>query len=278
MFRFMSPLGMVLGMVLALAMPAGAAERDVAGQGLLQLWSAGEPAFGYYVRPEVAADEASEPRYTVQTGRDLAANPLPDFAFLSLEQKYDAGAARNVAEGLRGGGVSTDMALLVRIPPISKDGADAARRRVEEVLALGANGVVIPHVLSVEEARTAVSFFADVDVWSQANPDGAVIVMLIIEDPPVFDDLEEIAAMPGYSSLVCGIGSLTSALGGDREAAEAINLKVLATTRRAGLPNMTTVNEESVAQRIEQGFLGLLAYGPTTNEAIRRGKDAAGRQ
>jgi len=262
-----------------LACGAAAQPADGAREGLIELWTAGKPAFGYYVRQAREEGDTSEhPVYTVQTGRELAANPLPDFAFLSLEQHYDATSARNIAEGLRSDGVNRDLALLVRIPPISVDGVEAARARTREVLELGADGVVIPHVLSLEEAREAVSFFDGVDVWSPANPDGEVVVMLIVEDPEVFSQLDEIARIPGYSSLVCGIGSLTQALDGDREAAEKINLQVLNASQRAGLVDMITVDTESVALRIEQGFLGLLAYGPEANDTIRAGRAALGQQ
>jgi 2-keto-3-deoxy-L-rhamnonate aldolase RhmA len=279
MHKLFFVLALVMGVLPCTGLLAqGAAARDAGGtgKGLIELWAAGQPAFGYYVRQaREEGDTAEHPVYTVQTGRELAANPLPDFAFLSLEQHYDAASARNIAEGLHSGGVNRDMALLVRIPPISEDGVEAARARTREVLELGADGVVIPHVLSLEEAREAVSFFDGVDVWSPANPDGSVVVMLIVEDPDVFSELDEIARIPGYSSLVCGIGSLTQALDGDREAAEKINLQVLEASRRAGLVDMITVSTESVALRLEQGFLGLLAYGPEANDAIRAGRAAA---
>ena len=278
MHKLYSLLYLATGALLCTGLLApGTAAQDAGGshRGLIELWSAGQPAFGFYVRQaREEGDTAEHPAYTVETGRELAANPLPDFAFLSLEQHYDAASARNIAEGLRSGGVNRDMALLVRIPPIAEDGVDAARARTREVLALGADGVVIPHVMSIEEAREAVSFFDGVDVWSPTNPDGAVVVMLIVEDPDVFADLDAIAGLPGYSSLVCGIGSLTQALDGDREAAEKINLQVLEASQRAGLVDMITVNTESVALRIEQGFLGLLAYGPEANDAIRAGRAA----
>ena len=255
------------------------AEHHSAVTPLIELWAAGEPAFGLYVRPEESAQEggSGEPVYSVKVGERLAVNPYLDFAFLSLESHYDAGSAQRVAEGMFGGAGDSPKSLLVRIPPISVDGVDAARDRVREVLSFGANGVVIPHVLSADEARAAISFFEGVDVWSPENRDGTVIVMLIIEDPDVFAELDEIAAMPGYSSLVCGIGSLTSALGGDREAAEKINQQVLAVSKRIGKPNLTTVDEDSVAQRVAQGFLGLLAYGPNGDEVLKRGRAAAGR-
>ena len=271
----------VLAASLALqASVASGADGD-ADRGLIDLWEQGQPAFGLYVTQphgEGQEDSAVPPTFSVETGRDLARNPLLDFAFLSLEAHYDVDSARNVAEGIAGASNDGALPLLVRIPPISDDGADAARARVKEVLELGADGVVIPHVMSLEEARTAVSFFEGVNVWSPGNRDGDIVAMLIVEDPDVFAQLEEIASIPGYSALVCGIGSLTSALGGDTEAAEAINLRVLEQSKTSGLVDLITVNEESVVLRAEQGFLGLLAYGPTADEVLRIGRAAVGRE
>lgn len=254
------------------------AQTDLARSpsGLIELWEAGQTAFGQYV---------TGVPYTVDTGRELAANPLLDYAFLNLEQDYDINAALDLAEGLRSGagpGVDDEaegaaMDLLVRIPPLSEAGVETSRARVKELLAMGVDGVVFPHVRSAEEARMAVSFFEGVNVWSPSNPDGDFIVMLMLETPEVFAELEEIANIPDYSALACGIGSLTSALGGDRETAETMNLEVLAHAERAGLADMITANTESVARRVDQGFLGLLVYGPEANEVIRLGRVAAGR-
>lgn len=259
--------------------PSSVTPGDFAGQRLLELWSSGQPAFGKYVThvpTKAQSDTNDEPMpYSIEAGRALARNPIPDFAFLSLEHHYDSASAGNVATGLRDGPHKSDMGLLVRIPPISTDGEQAARERVAEVLAAGANGIVIPHILSLEEAKTALSFFSGVNVWSPESPEGNIIVMLLVEDPPVFKELTAIAELPGYSSLVCGIGSLTQALDGDRKAAEEINQQVLAETRRVGKINMTPVDAKTIAQRIEQGFLGLLAYGETADDVLQIGKIAA---
>lgn len=254
-----------------------ATAADDVGLGLIQLWREGQPGFGLYVSQPPTESDEEHPVYTVETGQSLARNTMLDFAFLSLESHYEFASAKNVAEGLRSGGPNHEQTLLVRIPPISVDGVEAARARVKELVELGANGVVIPHVLTLEEAREAVSFFEGMDVWSPANPDGTLIAMLIVEDPDVFRDLEAIADIPGYSALVCGIGSLTAALDGDREAAEKINLQVLATGAKAGLADLITVNEESIEQRIEQGFLGLLAYGDRADQTLLLGRAAVGR-
>ena len=236
--------------------------------GLIELWETGQTAFGQYV---------TGVPYTVETGRDLAANPVLDYAFLNLEQDYNINSALELAEGLRAGAQGEPMDLLVRIPPMSEAGVAVSRARVQELLAMGADGVVFPHVRSAEEARMAVSFFEGDNVWSPANPDGDIVVMLMLETPDVFAELKEIADIPNYSALACGIGSLTGALGGDREAAEKLNLEVLAHSQRVGMADMITANTESVARRVDEGFLGLLVYGPEANEVIRLGRAAAGR-
>ena len=167
----------------------------------------------------------------------------------------------------------------MRIPSIEQDGEEATRARVREALELGADGVVLPHVRNVAEARAAVSFFEDAgaDVWSPANPDGTVIAMLMVEDPDAVAAAAAIADVPGYSVLACGIGSLTGALGGDREAAEQGNQAVLAEAARAGLADMITANAGDIEQRVAEGFLGLLMQVGGAEEAIRLGRQATGR-
>ena len=251
---------------------------------LIQLWSAGAPAFGVFVpnerpRGEVAPDGSRlPPLYTAEGGASLGENPLLDYLFLNLEGNYDTEAVAAIAEGLgrsdRDGGPS----LLVRIPPIERDGLETARARVIESLQLGADGIVIPHVRSAEEARLAVSFFTDagVSVWSPDNPDGQKLAMIMIEDAGALAAAAEIADTPGYSVLACGIGSLSRDLG-SREAGEAGTQEVLQQSERVGLPNMITANAQDVEQRLEEGFLGLLMSGPSAGEAIRIGRLAVGR-
>ena len=272
---------------------AGRAEPGIArATTTIGLWERNLAAFGVFVPPEMsgaqdtgpgagtaARGQRSAPRYTVEGGRELARNPLLDFLFLNLERNYDAAAVVAIATGLGAPGALGHKTLLVRIPSIEQDGEEATRARVAEALALGADGVVLPHVRSAAEARAAVSFFEDAgaDVWSPANPDGTVIAMLMVEDPDAVAEAAAIAAVPGYSVLACGIGSLTGALGGDREAAERGNQDVLAEATRAGLADMITANARDVAGRVEQGFLGLLMQPNGADEVIRLGRQAAGR-
>ena len=261
--------------------PVTSAAQSVA----IRLWAEGQPAFGIFVpneRPRGERGPGGErlpALYTTEGGAELGRNDLLDYLFLNLEGSYDAEAISAISSGLGNEGTPERKTLLVRIPPISTDGPEAARARVVEALERGADGVVLPHVRSAEEAALAVSFFADAraDVWSPANPTGTTIAMIMIEDPGALAEVQTIADTPGYSILACGIGSLTGALGGDREAGEAGNQEVLAHTKRVRVPDIITANSDDVARRIDEGFLGLLMRGPEADEAIRVGRAAVGR-
>ena len=271
----------------ALLLCASAASAQTASNPLVTLWSEGKPAFGVFVPSEnqntVTRAEAARERpravYTREGGQKLAANPLYDFVFLNLEGQYDAAAIKAIADGLR----STRgprKALIVRIPTIEAEGAAAAKARVKEAFSLGADGVTIPHVRSVDEAKLAIGFFqeAKVNVWSPSNPKGDKIAMLMLEDPNAVAQAAAIADLEGYSVLACGIGSLARALGNDGAGAEAGTQKVLAETKRVKLPNMLTATEANVEARVKEGFLGILAIGDRADEAIKRGLAVAGRQ
>ena len=253
---------------------------------VLDLWTAGKPAFGIFVpneNPQRFERGQPPPRgiYTREGAEKLAGNPLYDFLFLNLEGSYDAAAVKAVAEGLRAGatGPGPRKTLIVRIPTIERDGVEVTRARVKEVLAAGADGVTLPHIRSVDEAKTAIGFFqeARANVWSPSNPKGDIIAMLMVEDPDAVAASGQIADLKGFSVLACGIGSLTQALKGDRAGAEAGTQKVLAESTRTRLPNMLTANPQDVTQRVKEGFLGLLGNGPSGDEMIKIGRAAAGR-
>ena len=206
-------------------------------------------------------------------------NPLYDFVFLNLEGSYDPEAVKAMVEGLRGPKAAGRKTLIVRIPPIAKDGAEVTRARVKAILDAGADGVTIPHIRTVAEAKQAIGFFQDAkaNVWSPSNPKGETLAMLMLEDAEAVAEAKRIADLKGYSILACGIGSLAQALGGDRAAAEAGTQQVLVEAKRAKLADMLTANSQDVAQRVKEGFLALLMQGPTADEAIAIGRSAAGR-
>lgn len=245
---------------------------------VLDLWPQGKIAFGVYAPSE--AERGKPPVYTPDGAAKVATNPLYDYVFLNLEGAYDAAAVKAYGTGLKKASKKT---LIVRIPPISKDGADVTRARVKEILDAGADGVTIPHIRDLEEAKLALSFFAaaKANIWSPKNPKGTQLAMLMLEDPKAIEQRKEIADLPNLSILACGIGSLTQALGGGPEArvgAEKGTQDVLVETKRVKIANMLTANAKDVEQRVKEGFLGLLMQGPQGDEAIKIGRAAAGRQ
>ena len=268
-------------MVTGLMAPAAAPGQTSAGPrpGVVDLWSAGKTAFGVFV-----PDENPAPRgpnrgpaiYTVAGGQKLAANPLIDYVFLNLEGRYDRDAVMAISEGLGKKGAPGRKTMLVRIPSLAEAGPQVTLQRIKEILAMGADGITLPHIENLDQGRQAVSLFADAraNVWSPANPAGTVIAMLMLEDPGAMAQGKDVADIGGYSVLACGIGSLTGALKGDRVAAEKSNQELLAETKRVKLVNMITANKDDVAQRVKEGFLGLLV---PNDEVIKAGRAAAGR-
>jgi 2-keto-3-deoxy-L-rhamnonate aldolase RhmA len=244
---------------------------------VLDLWPNGKTAFGVYAPSE--APRGAPPVYSAEGAAKVAANPLYDFVFLNLEGAYDPAAVKAYGGGLRGANASRRITLIVRIPPISKDGADATRARVKEILDAGADGVTIPHIRDLDEAKLALSFFtaAKANVWSPSNPKGTKLAMLMLEDPKAIAQRKEIAELPNLSILACGIGSLTQALGGDRAGAEKGTQDVLAETKRVKIANMLPASVKDVEQRVKEGFSAILGQGPQADEMIKIGRAAAGR-
>jgi 2-keto-3-deoxy-L-rhamnonate aldolase RhmA len=262
-----APRSVVVGLSLALL-------SSTANAQVLDLWPKGKVAFGVYAPSE--GERGKPPVYTAEGAARAAANPLYDYVFLNLEGAYDPAAVKAYGAGLK---KTSRKTLIVRIPPISKDGAEATKARVKEILDAGADGVTIPHIRDLEEAKLALSFFAaaKANVWSPSNPKGTKLAMLMLEDPKAIAQRKEIADLKGISILACGIGSLAQALGGDRAAAEAGTQQVLVETKRVKIANMLTANAKDVETRIKEGFLALLMQGAQADEAIKIGRAAAGR-
>src|SRR5918993_4832848 len=144
---------------------------------VIPLWNEGKVVFGVYAPSE--APRGSPPVYTADGAAKVASNPLYDFVFLNLEGAYDPAAVKAYGDGLK---KTSRKTLIVRIPPISKDGADVTKARVKEILDAGADGVTIPHIRDLEEAKLALSFFAaaKANVWSPKNPQGRQLAMLML--------------------------------------------------------------------------------------------------
>ena len=145
---------------------------------VIDLWAQGKPAFGVYAPNE--AVRGQPPVYTREGGQKLATNPLYDFVFLNLEGSYDAAAVRPTGRPAEVGPQDADRPH----PADQKDGADATKARVKEILDAGADGVTIPHIRNLDEAKQAIGFFRTRRRTSgRRKIRGAKLAMLMLEDP-----------------------------------------------------------------------------------------------
>lgn len=243
----------------ATAPPAAGEPAQVAQGGeastLIKRLNQSQPVYGVFVPPD------ENGAFTADAAEALGANPYIDFLFLDLEgNPYDINAVHAFVEGLSRLDAAERTTLLVRVPTIDSAGYELTQQRTAEVLAAGADGIVFPHILSVEMATRVTGFWENlnVDVWSPDNPGGNIITMLMLEDPDAIDAAGAIADVGGYSMLSCGLGSRSNALGSP-EAGEAGCLSVLAQGNRVGMPHIQLAfDTEMVRRRIEQGFHGML--------------------
>ncbi len=159
-------------MAMALAAP-GVSWAQAARPAVLDLWAAGKTAFGVFV-----PDENTAPRgpnrgpavYTKAGAEALAKNPLIDFVFLNLEGHYDRDAVMAVSEGLGKRGTPGRKTMLVRIPSLVDGGPQVTGQRIKEILAMGADGITLPHVENLDQGRQVVSLFSDAGPTSGRRP------------------------------------------------------------------------------------------------------------
>jgi hypothetical protein len=327
--RLVSLVVAALLITIAVAAPGVRAQRKHQNA-VIDIWTQGKPVFGVYVpsmgqplwsepspQPNPAAARGGQagfgqrgtpqvrpdPVYTKDIGEALAKDPLVDFAFLNLEGGYDASGAKAIIDGLRSPGTTHRVTLIVRIPSIQDAGADKTRVRVKQLLDMGADGVTHPENRGLDDAKLAMSFYADAkaDVWSPMNPNGEKLAMIMLEDPTALMQAKDVADMRNFSIMACGIGSLGGAFqqGGIVRSlvawefltqAQATTLnelgtqKLLAESKRVGIPNMLTASANkdaegvpNVVKRVKEGFLALLMSGPGSDDAIKLGRAAAGR-
>ena len=212
--------------------------------------------------------------HTREQGRVMSQNGALDFVFYSLEQgPFDIPTMEAFMDGMEeGAGDNPEHPLALRIPPIDDD-PDAATARVAEALAAGVSAIVFPHVQSAEQARVAVSSMGP-DLWP-GNGSGTLVNMLIVEDVPGMEHVDEIVATPGVSIVFAGPGDLRRSYDGDMEAVENAIQTVLAACMANDVPCGITAGVDDIADRLEQGFRVIIV---TEDDAVAVGRTAAGRE
>ena len=166
---------------------------------------------------------------------------------------------------------------------------------------MDASGIMVPHLMSADEARWVVRMTRFHPIgrrpWDGGNLDGFFcqippedymkgsneekFVACQIEDPEPMDELDEIAAVPGYDILFFGPGDFSHGIGkpGQPNAPEVVEARkaVAAAARKHGKFAATMGSIEAIPQLMEEGFqffsvaadvIGLCNYYGQVAEAL----------
>lgn len=230
---------------------------------IIALLDSGQPVFGMF------APEQSE-----AGGVAAAGNVETDFIFYSLEsgpwdiptmETFMESMAEATPEG------TAPHPVILRIPPI-RDDRDLAREHVVEGLAAGVDGLVLPHVESVEDVAVATEAVGD-RLWP-VDAAGDVVNVILIEDQVGIQRARDIVGAPGVGVAIPGPGDLSRAYEGDMEAVENAIQTVLAACKELDVPCGITAGVDDIAERLEQGFEMIIV---TTPDALAVGLEASGR-
>lgn len=211
--------------------------------------------------------------------------------------------------------VAPAVTPLVRIPP---NGNEKNQWLAKQALDLGAYGIVWPHISTVEQAYNAVAacryprlktvnhsepagirgdapvaaarywgltqqeYYRKADVWP-LNPQGEIIVVLMIEDTQGIANLRDILkGVPGIGLVLIGEGDLSQELGFPRQydhpsVVEAM-ARIVATCKECGVPvGHPHVDSNNVGRILEEGYRFLMAAPTRSYAALEKCRQLAGR-
>ncbi len=227
---------------------------------IIALLDSGQPVFGMFA-----------PEQSAEGGVAAAGVTDTDFVFYSLESgPWDIPTLETFMESMAGA-VSEPHPVVLRIPPV-RDDREAARTHLAEGLAAGVDGLVLPHVESVEDVALATEAVGD-RLWPE-NPEGDVLNIVLIEDQAGVERALEIVSAPGVGVAIPGPGDLGRAYEGDAEAVENAIQTVLAACREVDVPCGITAGPDDIVERLDQGFELIIVTDPA---ALAVGLQASGR-
>lgn len=277
--------------------------------GIVKAWEQGRPAYASFAPPGRRA------------GIEFSSAPYDAVVFEMEHNSWDAEELEvtlqfmlNRKQIIESGSLAPNVTPIVRIPA---NGVENNQWLAKQALDRGVYGVVWPHVSTVEQAYNAVSacryprpkdapylepigmrgdgphtcsrywgltqqqYYSRADVWP-LNPQGEVLVFLMIEDVAGVQNLDDILRnVPGIGCVLIGEGDLSQELGVPRQyehpiVKEAMG-QIVATCKKHGMrvghPHVTSKNVESV---VAQGYSFLMSSPVKTYGAIEKARQLAG--
>jgi 4-hydroxy-2-oxoheptanedioate aldolase len=274
---------------------------------IIRAWEEGRPAMASFAH----ADR--------QTAIAFSTAPYDGVLFEMEHHPWDMGALEDSLQYLlnrrqiaTAGSLAPAVTPLARIPA---NGVEMTQSFAKQALDRGVYGVVFPHIGNAEQAYNAVAscryarknteefyepagtrgdgpftacrywgltlqeYYAKADVWP-LNPQGELLVFLMIESVQGVNNLDEILKVPGVGCVLIGIGDLSQALGYPRQyehpvVKEAMD-HIVATCKKHGVPvGHPNVNSSNVEQLMAQGYRFILSNPVPTYDAVHKAREIA---
>src|SRR6266446_4603368 len=212
---------------------------------VIRAWEEGKPAFTSFAQAEV------------ETAVAMSTSKFDGVVYEMEHNFWDARALRDALQFMlnrrqlvQGGSLAPAVTPMVRIPP---NGGEHNQWLAKQALDLGVYGVLWPHISTVDQAYNAVAacryprlktaprfepagirgdgpttavrywgltqqeYYKKAGVWP-LDPEGEVLVMLMIEDTLAIENLDDILAkVPGIGLILIGEGDLSQELGFPRQ-------------------------------------------------------------
>lgn len=277
----------------------------------IEMMEAGKPAFGVF-----------SSQVSVRNGATMASSGL-DFVITDLEHSpYDITALEGYLLGMTSKAEVMKNGLQARTVPVIRvpaAGREHLQFIIKQVLDLGPTGILVPHVDTAADARAMVQacrfpqlkgvpdfepqgkrgigygwaarywglsgsdYASRADLWP-LDPQGELVLWLMIETAAAVENIKEIAATPGVGGLFLGPSDLAFSLGvplGDPAVEVAIQ-KVVVAAKEAGVPLGTLCGGGEVEKRLGEGFLFLAVGGDggpsgSVQEAVKTGRAFKGK-
>jgi 4-hydroxy-2-oxoheptanedioate aldolase len=312
--RFTLTVG-VLALGLAADVAPAAAQSSDRLNPMIALHEAGLPVFGMYA-PRASSGRRGAPAGPVKTPAQLAdetlAYTMSDFVFDgSMEGGVDRGlpAFNSFVSAMGGAGATTHTyPLVVKMQEIGTDYA-GARDAIAKQLDAGASTLMLVKVESAEEVRQAVAamryeshggtrpdrvgdapaywglgeaeYRAKADLWP-LNPDGELILWVIVESHAGLANLAEIAAVPGIGVLWPGAGTLRGIFSSQNAEGERVRNQdgwehaiqsVLSACKENDVACGFPSNAGDIETRMEQGFsVHVMGWGDSGFATVEVGR------
>lgn len=274
--------------------------------------------------PETPPPPPPPQKTPVELAKDALAHPEADYLFNgNMEGGVDRAleAFTTFADALvEAGGIATTPYPHLKAPfavktPIVKTDPAKAIENIGRQLNAGVTTIIMTGVETVDEVNTAISamrfksrggvrsedigqaakywgltdaqYRAKADLWP-LNPDGNLLLWVIVESKPGLANVRQIAATKGISVMFTGAGTLGgvfSSIGPDGRrvrddaAWEAANQQILSACKEAKLPCGYPANQNDIESRMKEGFSAFIiqSFSDAGFKAVELGRAAGGR-